>query len=89
MTLPVCTSRDLGDIGHGVTAEVRFLDGVPEGVAYRHDCPMGAHEGWAPLVPPGEVWTLVSLEPLTIEPSLECRACGHHGYIRNGRWEPA
>lgn len=29
---------------------------------------------------------LVSEEPLTIEPSLLCRTCGHHGWVRDGRW---
>lgn len=31
-------------------------------------------------------WTLHSLDPLHIEPSLLCRACGAHGFIRGGRW---
>lgn len=26
---------------------------------------------------------------LTIEPSLLCRTCGHHGFIRDGRWVAA
>lgn len=34
-------------------------------------------------------WQLHSLEPLHVEPSLLCRACGDHGFIRAGRWEPA
>jgi hypothetical protein len=37
----------------------------------------------------GPRWRLVSLEPLHIEPSILCRTCGHHGFIRNGRWENA
>jgi hypothetical protein len=28
-------------------------------------------------------------EHLTISPSVLCRACGHHGFIRDGRWVPA
>lgn len=35
---------------------------------------------------PHAVWQLVSLEPLHVEPSLLCRACGDHGFIRDGRW---
>lgn len=27
-------------------------------------------------------------EHLTIHPSLLCRTCGHHGFIRDGRWVP-
>lgn len=53
--------------------------------------------GWVPLdvpandyyVPGSEHWQLVSVDPLTLSPSLLCRACQHHGYIRDGRWVPA
>lgn len=31
-------------------------------------------------------WTVQSWEPLTVSPSLLCRACGDHGFIRDGRW---
>lgn len=34
-------------------------------------------------------WRVVSWDPLTIEPSVLCRICGDHGYIREGRWVPA
>lgn len=30
--------------------------------------------------------TLVSLEPLHLEPSLLWNCCGKHGFIRDGRW---
>jgi hypothetical protein len=33
-------------------------------------------------------WTLVSLDPLHVEPSILC-SCGRHGYVRAGRWEEA
>lgn len=29
---------------------------------------------------------VLAWEPLTLSPSLLCRACGHHGHIQNGRW---
>lgn len=32
---------------------------------------------------------LVSKEPLHIEPSLACRTCPSHGFIREGRWSDA
>ena len=35
---------------------------------------------------PGAVWQVESWEPLTLSPSLLCGACGHHGFIRGGRW---
>jgi hypothetical protein len=28
-------------------------------------------------------------EHLAVSPSLLCRTCGHHGFIREGRWVPA
>lgn len=31
-------------------------------------------------------WTVESREPLTLSPSLLCRACGDHGFIRGGKW---
>lgn len=33
--------------------------------------------------------TLVSREPLHLEPSLLWKCCGLHGWVRNGQWEPA
>lgn len=30
-----------------------------------------------------------SWDPLTLSPSLLCRSCGHHGFIRQGKWVPA
>jgi hypothetical protein len=35
------------------------------------------------------VWQLNSLEPLDVSPSLLCTTCGHHGFIKGGRWVPA
>ncbi|HEY3630788.1 MAG TPA: hypothetical protein VGL21_07800 [Jatrophihabitantaceae bacterium] len=36
-----------------------------------------------------EGWTLESEDPPTISPSLLCRICGDHGFVRSGRWVPA
>lgn len=36
-----------------------------------------------------EAWNVLSMEPLTLSPSIACRACKDHGYIRNGKWERA
>lgn len=30
--------------------------------------------------------TLVSINPLTVTPSLACRSCPSHGFITDGRW---
>lgn len=37
----------------------------------------------------GPLWTVESRDPLTLSPSLLCRVCGHHGFIKSGRWVPA
>lgn len=34
-------------------------------------------------------WDVISLDPLTLSPSILCRACGDHGFITNGKWVPA
>ena len=81
------------DIGHGVSIQFRELPGVESrGVAYRHPTPKENHpcEGYAPLKPEYEEgWDLIQREPLTISPSLLCLVCGHHGFIREGKWIPA
>jgi hypothetical protein len=33
-------------------------------------------------------WSLVSLDPLHVEPSILC-SCGRHGFVRDGRWVEA
>jgi hypothetical protein len=80
------------DIGHDVQIEVRHVGDELHGVAYMHKRPdTGAQcEGWADCKPVWkDGWDVVSLEPLTLSPSLACRACGHHGFIRDGKWTPA
>lgn len=37
-------------------------------------------------VDPGPLWQVQSWDPLTVSPSLLCRRCGDHGFIREGRW---
>jgi hypothetical protein len=34
-------------------------------------------------------WAVESWEPLTISPSVLCKLCGNHGFIREGKWVPA
>ena len=36
----------------------------------------------------GDGWNVVQRDPLTLSPSLLCRACGDHGHIVNGKWVP-
>ena len=81
------------DIGHGVSIQVLTVrdEKGPDGVAYQH--PDGKGEmcrGYASFSPPWtDGWKVESLDPLTISPSLLCRVCGHHGFIRDGKWIPA
>jgi hypothetical protein len=80
------------DIGHGISIEVRGVPGVAAGLDYVHHSPTGArHESHVPFNQHGETqgWDVLSTEPLTLSPSLRCRRCGHHGFIRDGRWVPA
>lgn len=84
----VCSQDPRLEIGHGVAVQVRRIDGEIAGVAYWHPCHGYNVEGWVPVATPGG-WDLVSEEPLTLSPSLLCRACGHHGFVRDGRWVPA
>lgn len=44
--------------------------------------------GWVPFNGP-RAWTVESLDPLTLSPSLLCPRCHHHGWIRNGSWVEA
>lgn len=34
-------------------------------------------------------WKVESMDPLTLSPSVLCRICGNHGFIREGKWVPA
>lgn len=43
-------------------------------------------EWWSPSSP---TWEVDREDPLTLSPSLACQTCGHHGFIRDGRWVPA
>lgn len=54
-----------------------------------HWCPAAANdEGrWMAQATPDH--TLVSREPLHMEPSLLWPCCGTHGFVRNGAWIPA
>ena len=45
--------------------------------------------GVAEAFPDRPLWTLCSVDPLTITPSLQCTGCGHHGWIVDGVWCPA
>lgn len=86
------------DLGHGVTVAFTSWRGHDRaGLLERH--PGHGGEEWSGSVlfdlpgvreafPGQPVWTVNSLDPLDLSPSLLCRGCGHHGFIRQGRWVP-
>ncbi len=60
-------------------------DGTPCGSsAIMLDVP-GAREDWPDL----PLWSVERWDPLTLSPSVLCRACGAHGWVREGRWVEA
>jgi hypothetical protein len=82
------------DIGHGVS--ISFLvnaAGDECGLCEEHDCNGERTGHWVGFrgVPGAEghpSWVVEAREPLTLSPSILCRTCGHHGYIRGGKWVP-
>lgn len=67
--------------------------GVLIGLSEHHKKPDGSWcGGWVGFknVPEADehaLHELVSADPLTVAPSLLCRVCGNHGFIRSGKWE--
>lgn len=80
------------DIGYGVRIQKRYVDGALGGVGYKHPRHEGSGdcEGYIAVKPEwADGWDVLSVEPLTLSPSMRCRACEHHGFIKEGRWVPA
>lgn len=92
---------DYIDIGHGVG--IRFMawhEHERAGITERHPTPDGTDggihfggvlfdlPGVAEAFPNSARWTVESWDPLTLSPSLLCPQCGHHGWIRDGKWVP-
>lgn len=84
-------------IGHGV--EIEFFigsGGTEQGILESHPRPDTGERCFGAVfwdrsgaTQPGPTWRLISREPLTLEPSILCRLCGNHGFIREGKWVPA
>lgn len=84
------------DIGHDVSILLVEYQGEVVGLEETHPNQEGKPcRGWVALdSAPEDIrahshWRVVSKNPLTLTPSIRCRACGHHGHIREGKWEPA
>ncbi len=80
------------DLGNGAKYSRVEYEGQWVGINYWHLNPSGnLCGGWIPFVGSaipggGTYWDVLSSEPLTLSPSLLCSRCGHHGFIREGRW---
>jgi hypothetical protein len=83
------------NLGSDVWYNRAEFEGEWVGVDYHHRHAVTGRwcSGWIPLTRAvrvatgGPTWEVEQLEPLTLSPSLLCTGCGHHGFIRNGRWE--
>jgi hypothetical protein len=85
------------DIGHGVRIRMTSYRGVTAGLIESHPRPDNGERCSGTvtfdLVQTVDLesrprWGVISRDPLTLQPSIKCRACGHHGFIRDGRWVP-
>lgn len=86
---------DLGDDHTLKYANYEGQDRVGANIAHKRpdgaDC-VGwiafAGRAWANSFSPGAIatWAVESDDPLTLSPSILCRGCGDHGYVRNGKW---
>ncbi|MGZ6281702.1 MAG: hypothetical protein ACXWQ5_00145 [Ktedonobacterales bacterium] len=86
-------ATSLLDLGDDHVGELRTMPGetVPTALKYWHNkpdgtpCPALGYIFWHPD-DKQYGWTLNSLDPLDVSPSLLCTACGDHGFIRGGKW---
>lgn len=97
--------REALDLGGGHRFEFTGIYGQPEDVIgggiHYHPKPAGAECEGDDGMCAGAVtfkghgqdghpeWDVVSMDPLTLSPSLLCRTCGSHGFIRGGKWVDA
>lgn len=79
-------------LGHDTFYTKVVRDGVWAGIHEWHK-ERGEYEaGFVGFTGRGQwptTWELLSEDPLTLSPSLACQQCGHHGFIRDGKWVPA
>ena len=92
------TGADVLDIGDGRRLTFASYHGQARvGANISHKQPDGtecdgwvafAGRAWANSFALGSIatWIVEQDEPLTLSPSVLCRSCGDHGFVRNGRW---
>lgn len=84
------------DIGLNHKLSLAYFRKQLSGIRLKHICLDGkesedlitfTNSSWARAMKNNlTTWELEQLDPLTIYPSIECRACKDHGYVRNGLW---
>lgn len=84
------------DLGSGHSMELREFEGELAGIDWHHpgcrspDFLPFTGRSWARQFNGSiETWELDQESPLTMSPSILCRACKAHGYIRQSQWVPA
>lgn len=87
------------DIGHGVSIEFAEYKGKLVGLHEYHPNkkdPSQPCQGFVWFNVETEArcqgnptWEVLSMDPLTLSPSILCLRCGNHGFIREGKWVPA
>lgn len=87
------------DLGGGhVLQPVKHPDGGLNGFIEKHPRPDNGESCMGVLIikPTKDdvtynrpVWTMESEDPITLSPSIACRTCGAHGWIREGKWVDA
>jgi hypothetical protein len=80
------------DLGHDTFMTKAYRDGKWVAIHEWHREGGFYGAGFIPFTGRGEwavSWEVVQEEPLTLSPSLACRHCSHHGWIRDGKWVPA
>ena len=92
-------NEDGEDIGHGVRIRYAEYKGERCAIHETHLKPSGQKcRGFVPFRCGAwdrdfnssiASWEVINRDPLTLAPSILCRACGNHGFIQNGRWVPA
>jgi hypothetical protein len=90
------STRSPLDLGDGHIARFAYYEDEISGCNIQHKRKDGTDcDGWVPWKGrawdrsfDGKItsWDLVSEEPLTLSPSVLCRACGDHGFVQQGKW---
>lgn len=78
------------DLGNGHTLRPSRNEGILYGFHETHPRPDNGQAciGYIPVGHSDE-WTLEAEDPITLSPSVLCRICGTHGFIRDGKWVDA